>query len=310
MNNLTSSYFVVITLLISSFTHASQTANNFNLQKLSEGQYVHLGQQVSIEDEQRDDIANIGFIIGDDCIAVIDTGGSIKIGQQLLTKIRTISEKPICYVINTHVHFDHILGNKAFVEEETTFVGHRHLAAAVEQNREFFLQQFRDSLEPDANSDAIIGPDLLIQETMQIELGNHNLTLISYPISHSHSDLVVVDNSSKTLWAGDLIFRERIPSLTGSLKGWIGVMESLTQLEIEKVVPGHGTIADSIAEALHKQHRYLSKLLNETRKAIAEGQFLNDAIEQIDKENEFNLLQHSYQHPTNASRAYTELEWE
>ena len=76
------------------------------------------------------------------------------------------------------------------------------------------------------------------------------------------------------------------------------------------MVPGHGNIASSLDEALEQQQDYLTLLLNRTREAINEGKFINEAVEVIDKDNQLKWLLHDYQHPTNVSRAYTELEWE
>jgi quinoprotein relay system zinc metallohydrolase 2 len=302
---------ILITLLGSAkLAIASGVAQDFNLIEISAGNYLHKGIHVSIDDSQHDDIANIGFIVGNECVAVIDTGGSLEVGQKLLDKIRSITDKPICYVINTHIHFDHLLGNKAFSAENPEYVGHQHLAAEVEQNREFFLEQFKDDLGQNPESSSIVGPDILIDKSRQLDLGNRILTLIPFPVSHSHSDLIVIDNETNTLWAGDLIFRERIPSLTGSLIGWVKTMADLPRLEVKLVIPGHGSVAPSMSIALQQQREYLQRLLDETRKAIANGMFINEAAEHIDKDNQSNWLLYEYQHPSNVSRAFTELEWE
>lgn len=286
------------------------SGNDFNLLEVDEGVYVHTGRHVSIEDEKRDDIANIGFIIGDDCIAVVDTGGSTKIGKRLLHAIRSKSDKKICFVINTHIHFDHLLGNAAFSDEKPVFVGHHHLKEEVEQNRDFFLQQFEKELGMNPGIDSIIGPEKLVADSEHLDLGNRKLTLTAFPVSHSHSDLIVLDEKTGTLWAGDLIFRERIPSLTGSLNGWLKSIDKLKTLTVNHVIPGHGSIADSVTDAIQQQENYLLQLLEQTRRAIAEGQFINEAMETVDKNNTLNWLLHEYQHPANVSRAYTELEWE
>lgn len=296
--------------VFSSSSLACDAEQKFNLTEVAEGNFVHTGLHVSIEDTQHDDIANIGFIIGNNCVAVIDTGGSINIGQKLLTSIRSETNKPICYVINTHVHFDHILGNKVFSTKETTFVGHHQLAEAVEQNRSFFLEYYKNDLGLNPNESSIIGPDILVDKTMQLDLGGRSLTLIPFAVSHSHSDLVIIDNKTKTLWSGDLIFRQRIPSLTGSLIGWLSTMDTLLKLDVNTVVPGHGSIASTIRQALDQQQEYFQTLLEGTRKAVAEGQFINDAMETIDKENKSHWLLHEYQHGSNVSKAFTELEWE
>lgn len=307
--------FIIYSLTLAIFTIsnsvlASDANQNFNITEISEGNYLHQGSHVSIDDKQHDDIANIGFIIGDKCIAVIDTGGSVNIGQKLLNSIRSITNKPICYIINTHIHFDHILGNKAFASEKPDFVGHHQLADAIVQNRNFFLEQFKNDLGPNPDQSSIIGPSVLVEKSRQLDLGNRILILIPFPVSHSHNDLIVIDNKTKTLWSGDLIFRQRIPSLTGSLKGWVKSMDDLLRLDVKKVIPGHGGVAASMAEAIKQQQDYLQRLLDETRNAIADGQFINDAMEIIDKDNQSNWLLHEYQHPTNVSKAFTELEWE
>ncbi|MGB1800584.1 MAG: quinoprotein relay system zinc metallohydrolase 2 [Gammaproteobacteria bacterium] len=296
--------------LSSSTVFSSEINTEFNLTEIAQGDFVHTGVHVTLEDKQNDDIANIGFIVGESCVAVIDTGGSITIGNQLLQSIQTITDKPVCYVINTHVHFDHILGNKVFVSDKTKFVGHHQLAEAIEQNRSFFLENFKNNLSVTPSEASIIAPDMLIEKKTTLDLGNRELSLIPYIVSHSHTDLIVIDNKTGTLWAGDLIFRQRIPSLTGSLKGWIKVMDELMKLDVQKVVPGHGAIADSVEQALQQQHGYLHRLLKDTRKAVAEGQFMNDAMQSIDKENESNWLLHDYRNSGNVSKAFTELEWE
>ncbi|NIQ14496.1 MAG: MBL fold metallo-hydrolase, partial [Candidatus Dadabacteria bacterium] len=61
----------------------------------------------------------------------------------------------VCYVINTHIHFDHVLGNKAFEHGETKFVGHKNLQEAIEANRGFFLQEFAGDLGPDPSENSI-----------------------------------------------------------------------------------------------------------------------------------------------------------
>ena len=304
------SFYLLFVLAFLGEAISAETNQDFNLNEIAENNYVHLGKHVSIEDRGNSDIANIGFIIGDDCVAIIDTGGSINIGMKLKNSVQKITEKPICYVINTHIHFDHILGNKAFVNKNTDFVGHKNLAEAVNQNRDFFLTQFKNNLNANAKGSDIIGPNILIEKSTQLELGGRTLTLIPFPSSHTNNDLVVIDNKTRTLWSGDLIFRERIPTLTGSLKGWLETIEKIKELDVKVVVPGHGNVATSLDNAIKKQEDYLNLLLNKTRQAINEGKFVNEAMETIDQNNELKWLLHDYQHPTNINKAYTELEWE
>jgi len=282
----------------------------FNLKQVADGIYLHSGVHVDFDHPQHADIANIGFIIGNDCVAVIDTGGSIAIGQELLLSLREISKLPICYVINTHVHFDHMLGNAAFLSDDTKFVGHQKLADAVEHNRDFFLQQFNADLGPTPNRDSIIGPDLTVDKTMDLDLGDRIITLTAYPTAHSGTDLTVLDQQTKTFWAGDLIFRERIPAFDGKLLGWLAVLEALQNEVINLAIPGHGTISNDWPETFAAEMSYLTMLQDDTRQAIAEGQFLEEAVDSIGKEEKQEWLLHEQHHSRNVTKAFTELEWE
>src|SRR6202167_5260996 len=128
------------------------------LQQPAPGVFVHLGKPLALDAPGHDDIANIGFIVGTRCVAVIDTGGSVRVGRALHAAIRRSTSLPICYVINTHVHVDHVLGNAAFKNDAPTFVGHAELAAARERSRDFFLKNYAGDLDAPAEADETIAP--------------------------------------------------------------------------------------------------------------------------------------------------------
>ena len=289
---------------------ASDEVPTFNLTQVADGVYVHSGLHVPLTHPQHDDIANIGFIVGEQCIAVIDAGGSVAIGGMLRAAIRRISDRPICYVINTHVHFDHVLGNFAFLEDKPRFVGHHKLASMIEQSREFFLQNFSQNLAPLLGKDSIIAPDLGVEDTMTLDLGNRTLKLIAYPPAHTYGDLSVTDTKTHTLWTGDLISRERIPVLDGKLQGWIVALEALRNQTVRFVIPGHGDIGSDFKQALSPTQTYLNMLLTDTQTALDKGWFLEDAIDTIGAKKKQQWLLHEHHHRANVSKAFTELEWQ
>ncbi len=298
--------------VLSNLQHASASsaADEFNLLELASGVYVHYGKHVGFESPEQDDIANIGFIVGDKCIAVIDTGGSVRIGRLLQMKLRQISDKPICYVINTHIHFDHLLGNVVFKNAGARFVGHQNLADEIAANRAFFLREYGKNLGLKASEDSIVGPDILVQGKMELDLGNRKLQLSAHGAAHSHTDLSIFDEKTKSLWLSDLLFRERIPALDGSLRGWLKIMQTLAEIEAEHIIPGHGSAGMKSEDSFAAQLQYLQLLLEETRRGIAQGQFMEDIVEQVGLGEKTRWLLYEQHHKRNVTRAFSELEWE
>jgi quinoprotein relay system zinc metallohydrolase 2 len=281
---------------------AASTTPAFNLTQPAPGVFVHLGQQVSPEAAGRDDIANIGFIAGKTCIAVIDTGGSVSVGQALRAVIRQHSTVPICYVINTHVHFDHVLGNAAFEDDHASFIGSAALATAMKRSESFFLQQF--------GADRIIGPDRLVEKELTLDLGGRRLRLAAWPTAHTDCDLTVVDETTGTLWAGDLLFRERLPALDGNVKGWLAAIADLTRWHVKLTIPGHGTLARDLPAALAPEQHYLQALVDSVRIELKKGISLGQALGETANGERGTWLLWDEVHPRNVARVYQELEWE
>ena len=283
--------------------------SNFNLTKVAEGIYLHQGKHVSFDHEDHDDIANVGFIIGDDCVAVVDTSGSVKVAKHLKQSIESITETPICYVINTHVHFDHLLGNVIFKSENTKFIGHVNLLEAIESSREFFLTEFAADLGEYANDEGLVPPTVLVEDSLVLDLGNRELTLRAFQSAHSNSDLIVVDQQTQVAWLGDLLFVERIPALDGSLKGWLAVIDELETLNFKKVIPGHGPVVDW-PQGIQAEKDYLNLLLTDIRHNLEQGAFMEDVVENVGSEEKLHWLLHEQHHKRNVTKAFSELEWE
>src|ERR1700683_5320464 len=151
---------------------ASGAESALTIREVAPGVFVHPGQQLALDAAGHDDIANIGFIVGSRCVAVIDTGGSARIGQALRSAVRRTTALPICYVINTHVHVDHVLGNAAFLEDKPSFVGNAALAAAMLRSRQLFVNEYGADFAGQPSVDQVIGPDRLVENELTLALGD------------------------------------------------------------------------------------------------------------------------------------------
>ena len=298
----------LLLVLISFFATKSFS---FNLEEVADKIYVHFGFQEDANKINKGDISNIGFIVGDKSILVIDTGGTPSIGEALYKKINDISDLPISYVVITHSHPDHYFGTNVFIKESIDIIGHSKLQRSLDANFEFYknlqLVNTRDqSVKEFKNFE--ITKFVNVDKNLTIDLGNRIVEIKAWQSGHTDNDLSIFDKKTKTLWTEN-IFVRRTPSIRASVKGWKKNLEETNKMDINLIIPGHGPVKKK-NEALEPMLSYFNRLIDNTRKFHKNNLSLSKAIETFPSKNLENWLLYNIYHPSNITKVYTELEWE
>lgn len=275
------------------------------------GLFVHEAPIAQLAPSNAGSIANLGFVVGQTAVAVIDTGGTRDVGERIKAAIRSVTPLPIRYVINTHMHPDHVLGNAAFAGADVAIVGHAKLARALEARAADYLRAGREALGDGFAATAVPPTQTVaVGAPLTIDLGGRTLRLTAHPTAHTDNDMTVLDEASGTLFAGDLLFVRHLPTLDGSLRGWLGVLAALGAQPVSAVVPGHGRSMMPWSEAAAGQQRYLDTLYRQIGEAIAAGRTLADTARHVGQDERALWELFDEYHARNVSAAFSELEWQ
>jgi len=245
---------------------------------IAPGTYVLEGRNEDFSTANGGNIVNTGFIVTNAGVVVIDSGPSLRYGEQLRRAIATITDKPILRVFITHAHPDHFLGNHAF--PETTV--YATSAAREQMQREgnaFAENMYR--LNGDWMKGTEARPPSQTVAGGPLRLGDHEFELLLLA-GHTGSDLALYDKTTGVLFAGDLVFNHRAPTTPHAfINDWIRSLDTLSAITRQagffRLVPGHGPVsADDgpIAET----RSYLQWLTNTIRQGAEQGEDMNEVM--------------------------------
>jgi quinoprotein relay system zinc metallohydrolase 2 len=277
--------------------------------EVAPGDYVRVGETAEATAENRDGIANTGFIVGDAAVAVVDPGGSLADGQSLRAEILSRTSLPIRYVIMTHDHPDHVFGGRAFSADHPVFVGSWRLPAGMADRAAYDHARLSGVLG-EAATGAPVPPTMLVRNATTLDLGGRVLVLQAHATAHTGDDLTIYDRTSRTLWAGDLLFVGRVPALDGSLKGWLHVLDEIEAIPAIRAIPGHGPASVPWPQGDADERRYLTVLLHDVRAAIAAGQDIDKAAATAAASEHGKWALFDAYNGRNVTEAYKELQWE
>jgi len=230
---------------------------------LAPGTWMVQGVSALGSSANRNFISNAAFVETRDSVVVVDALGSPELARELLREIDRLTGKPVTHVIVTHYHADHIYGLQVFKEAGATVIAHREaLQYLHSETAQLRLQASREELFPwiDENT-RLVAADLWVDAATSLRVGGTMFELHPGGPAHTAEDLIVWLPDSRVLFAGDLVFRGRIPFVgQADSAHWIESLDALLRFDSRLIVPGHGPPSDSARTDLELTRDYLRYL--------------------------------------------------
>jgi glyoxylase-like metal-dependent hydrolase (beta-lactamase superfamily II) len=283
--------------------------------QLHERVWYFRGQAGMASRENEGFMSNAGFVVGSEGIAVFDTLATPALGTAMLEAIRSISDKPILYIVTSHYHADHFYGLQAFAgsgaQKLAHSAGRNYLNSEEALQR---LEQRRVALSPwvDENTTLVSADrwlDFQSSNSYSLSLGDLTLQIMDVSGSHSDSDIMLYVVEAGVLFAGDLFATGRLPFVAGAdTARWLEVIDLLKATDASIVVPGHGEASMDVAADLALTENYLGYLRSSMQVAVEELQSFDEAYSTTDWSEFESLPAFSAANRRNAYSVFLELE--
>ncbi|PHR53909.1 MAG: MBL fold metallo-hydrolase [Arcobacter sp.] len=275
--------------------------------KVNDKVYCFFGKAEVMDTKNNGNMVNSCFVNTGKSWLVIDSGPTYLYAKEAYSSMNKIKKMPVSHVINTHTHDDHWLGNGYYKSIGATILGSFEFSNLSNDNSP--RMQLRISPKVYALTVPTL-PTFLISKDEKLRLDSMDVQIlhVNYK-AHTNSDLLVYIPQIKTIFCGDLIFNDRIPSMRdGDVSGWIKILQHVKEMKLTTVVGGHGDITDSTSADIILG--YLTELKAKVQTALKDELEIDEAIDNIKMKKYKNLALFEMMHRQNVEVTFRMLEWE
>ncbi len=303
--------FLLVALLLTLSLHAFEYG--LTSHKVTDTIYCFFGKFEEITKENNGNMVNSCYVKTTEGFVVIDAGPTYRYAKEAYDKMQYIAKLPVKYVITTHEHDDHWLGNGFYKEQGALLIGPRTYEQKI-ANKNSAIDANTTRMSHLVSTEAfketrVVALDSVVDQNETLTVGNTRfiITRVIEGKAHTDEDLIVYLPTQKAVFTGDLVFNQRITSMRdGSLIGSLKALDVIDALHPTYILTGHGTITD--ATATSRERAYLSEIKTKVSEALNSEVGIEEITEKIKmpdfkKEGMYQLL-----HNRNLLDAYTELE--
>ena len=258
--------------------------------------------------------ANAGFIVTREGVVVVDAEASPAAGETLLRTIRSVTSRPIRWLVLTHHHPDHHFGAIVFRKAGARVIAHpdtRTLASEGGPDEEVINWIRVVGLDAMRGFEFADTPDRPVTGSDTLRLGGRTIVVFSPGPGHTPGDLMVWLPAERVLFAGDILIEDGVTMMVdGSAPALLGALARIDSLAPRVVVPGHGAIPAVSAELVQRTRNYVTQLRTEMRAAVERGVPMQRALSALPPPDENRPVSLNSRLRRNAARVYVEEEKE
>jgi glyoxylase-like metal-dependent hydrolase (beta-lactamase superfamily II) len=275
--------------------------------ELSSDLFCFFGLPEVMDKHNNGNMVNSCFVTFETSYLVIDSGPTYQYASQAYKKMQKIKNLPLAYVINTHIHDDHWLGNSYYKSKNVKIIGPATFQELPKEEKT--RMQRRISAEAFKGTTQEY-PTLFVDNEKILEIDGKKVFIKSVNHkAHTKHDLYVYIPSKRVVFAGDLVFNERLPSLRdGNINGWIEALEELRSLDVDFIIGGHGKMVDK--KAIDFTYDYLVKLRKEVQSGLDNDEDIADVVNSVVMSEYKEVPFYDSIHRQNVEQVYRTLEWE
>ena len=276
---------VMVTLFFTAVAAQAENGPVFKAQQVSASTWYVEGLSALGTPANQNFISNAAFVITPAGVVVIDALGSPALAVRLLAEIKKVTPIPVTHVLVTHYHADHIYGLQTMKAAGAKILAHE--AARVYLNSDtarLRLEASRQELAPWVNEETVlVAADEWISNDRSITIGGVTFEIKRVGPSHTPEDIAIYLPKEKVLFAGDLVFRSRIPYVgQADSRHWILALDQLLAFDTQVIVPGHGAIIRQARNDMQLTRNYLEYLRSKMAQAARNMEPFEDAYKATD----------------------------
>jgi len=302
--------YICLLLLNLVMTNSAHAANLPQPTKLAPHSYAWIGPYGPPTKENKGFRMNLGFVVGNSAVAVIDSGYSDAMAKTMLKQIKQLTSKPVRYVINTNSQPHRILGNAIFKKNGASLIASSEAIPRIKNEGTTMARSAEGRLrlkKGSIHTPAL--PERIVNEALVLDLGGVKLNVIPAGHTHTAGSLIVEVADDNVVYAGDILYGGRLLAIlpVSRVDKWIQSYDKLRKYQTALFVPGHGEPA-KLNKFEHSTYQYLTTLKTHMDNAISMGLDLNDALRRLDQSAWQGLADFDNLAGRNAHQTYLERE--